>query len=200
MYRSFMIVFLNGTYRFACFVSSDMFVVGYQREDSKRHERILSSMNENSKPSINSSLRQERLLRGWSQQALADQLGTTIVTVSRWERGIQSPGPMMRLKLSRLFEKNESELGLFPEESVASPSPQNSQDTAISTPGTEPTTDEAPEEVTPEEPAGLTAGAGLTPSRGTPPQAGVKPAPTVHPDVDAEKQAPAHKFLAHESQ
>jgi len=73
-------------------------------------------MGENSKPSINSSLRQERLLRGWSQQVLADKLGTTIVTVSRWERGIQYPGPMMRLKLCMLFEKSESELGLFAEE------------------------------------------------------------------------------------
>lgn len=112
-------------------------------------------MNENSKPSINSSLRRERLLRGWSQQALADKLGTTIVTVSRWERGIQYPGPMMRLKLCMLFEKTESELGLFVEESGEALSPQNSQNapTPVITPETALIAEETPEEVTLAEPA-----------------------------------------------
>jgi transcriptional regulator with XRE-family HTH domain len=59
-------------------------------------------------------LRNERLLRGWSQQDLADQLGATIVTVSRWECGVQQPGPALRLKLCLLFEKSADELGLLP--------------------------------------------------------------------------------------
>lgn len=72
-------------------------------------------------------LRQERLLRGWSQQELADQLGTTMVTISRWERGIQYPGPKMRLRLSMLFEKTERELGLRPEAPISAPSLPDNQ-------------------------------------------------------------------------
>lgn len=124
-------------------------------------------MNESSKSSINSSLRQERLLRGWSQQALADQLGTTIVTVSRWERGIQYPGPMMRLKLCTLFEKTESELGLFAEENKEAPSSQSSENasaatsasnpppTPIATSETEAAADETVEEATLADPGSI---------------------------------------------
>lgn len=61
---------------------------------------------------VNTPLRKERLLREWSQQDLANHLGTTVVTVNRWERGIQQPGPMFRLKLCRLYGKSEEELGL----------------------------------------------------------------------------------------
>jgi transcriptional regulator with XRE-family HTH domain len=57
-------------------------------------------------------LRNERLLRGWSQQDLADRLGATAVTVSRWECGVQQPGPALRRKLCLLFGKSEDELGL----------------------------------------------------------------------------------------
>ncbi len=36
-------------------------------------------------------LRQERIRRNWRQQDLADQLGTTVITIKRWERGRQLP-------------------------------------------------------------------------------------------------------------
>ena len=65
---------------------------------------------------VNTLLRKERLLRGWSQQDLANHLGITNVTVNRWERGVQQPGPMFRLKLCQLFEKSEDALGLGCEE------------------------------------------------------------------------------------
>ena len=39
----------------------------------------------------NNRLRQERIRRNWRQQDVADQLGTTAVTVKRWERGRQQP-------------------------------------------------------------------------------------------------------------
>src|SRR5579875_2850778 len=48
-------------------------------------------------------LMQARLSRGWTQQQLADLIGTTPQTVSRWERGIATPGPYHRGKLSALF-------------------------------------------------------------------------------------------------
>jgi tetratricopeptide (TPR) repeat protein/transcriptional regulator with XRE-family HTH domain len=53
-----------------------------------------------------------RMDRRLSQKELADQLGTTHVNVSRWERGITKPNPYFRRKLSRLFGKTEEELDL----------------------------------------------------------------------------------------
>ena len=59
----------------------------------------------------------ERLRRRWSQLEVADQLGTTPGNVSRWERGITSPGPYFRRKLCELFGKSAQELGLTWDES-----------------------------------------------------------------------------------
>jgi len=50
--------------------------------------------------------------RGWSQQELADLIGTTHVNVSRWERGITRPTPYFRRKLCECFSKSEQELDL----------------------------------------------------------------------------------------
>src|SRR6185437_13684738 len=47
----------------------------------------------------NEHLRQARLQRRWTQQELADHVGTTIANVSRWERGITIPGPYFRQQL-----------------------------------------------------------------------------------------------------
>ncbi len=54
----------------------------------------------------------ERLRHRWSQLEVADQLGTTPGNVSRWERGITSPGPYFRSKLCELFGMSAHELGL----------------------------------------------------------------------------------------
>ncbi len=64
--------------------------------------------------SLNHSLRQERMRRNWRQRDLADLLGTTSVTVSRWEGGSQQPGPYFREKLCALFGKSPEELDLLP--------------------------------------------------------------------------------------
>lgn len=61
---------------------------------------------------INQQLRMERLQRHWSQQELADQLGTTVVSIKRWERNMTIPSPYFRLKLINLFGKSAQELGL----------------------------------------------------------------------------------------
>src|SRR5450631_1646891 len=63
----------------------------------------------------NEQLRQERIARNWRQQDLADQVGTTVVTVTRWERGNQQPSAYFRVKLCALFGKSAEELGLIPE-------------------------------------------------------------------------------------
>ena len=57
-------------------------------------------------------LSEERTQRKWSQQEVADLIGTTYVNISRWERGITRPNPYFRRKLCALFDKNEQELDL----------------------------------------------------------------------------------------
>jgi DNA-binding XRE family transcriptional regulator len=66
--------------------------------------------------SPNHRLRQARIWRNWRQQDLADHLGTTPVTISRWEVGSQQPGLYFREKLCALFGKSLAELGLVLEE------------------------------------------------------------------------------------
>jgi transcriptional regulator with XRE-family HTH domain len=51
-------------------------------------------------------------MRGWSQQEVADMIGTSGLNVSRWERGITTPGPYFRARLCLLFGKSPQELDL----------------------------------------------------------------------------------------
>ncbi|GCE20871.1 helix-turn-helix domain-containing protein [Dictyobacter kobayashii] len=60
----------------------------------------------------NMLLRQQRMLHNWRQQDLADQLGTTVITIQRWERGTQQPSAYYRVKLCEIFELGVGELGL----------------------------------------------------------------------------------------
>ena len=53
-----------------------------------------------------------RVAQKWSQQYVAERIGTTHLNVSRWERGITKPGPYFRGRLSSLFGKSEQELDL----------------------------------------------------------------------------------------
>src|SRR5437588_3062622 len=81
-------------------------------------------MTETTKPTPNLKLRHERDRRCWSQQEVADLVGTTPLNVGRWERGITMPGPHFRHKLCEIFEKSAQELGLVPEPTAPSqPSP-----------------------------------------------------------------------------
>jgi transcriptional regulator with XRE-family HTH domain len=56
-----------------------------------------------SKGHVNNQLREARLQHGWSQQQVADLLGTTTNNVSRWELGRTTPGPYFRNKLCILY-------------------------------------------------------------------------------------------------
>lgn len=68
----------------------------------------------------NHVLRQERELRGWSQNYVAEQLEAPSPSyISRWERGTAFPSPYYREKLCRLFGKNAQELGFLQTSSVA---------------------------------------------------------------------------------
>jgi tetratricopeptide (TPR) repeat protein/transcriptional regulator with XRE-family HTH domain len=71
----------------------------------------------------NQRLSREREQRGWSQQEVADHLGTTPVNVSRWERGLTTPGPYFRRKLCALFGKPAKVLGLV-DDTVGTPGEQ----------------------------------------------------------------------------
>ncbi len=59
-------------------------------------------------------LTQARIAKRWSQQEVANRLGTTHVNVSRWERGLTRPGPYFRTRLCKLFGMTEEELELGP--------------------------------------------------------------------------------------
>ena len=74
------------------------------------HERRLAEVQ--NAPPPRQRLVAERLRRRWTQLEVADQLGTTPGNVSRWERGLTSPGPYFRRKLCELFGRSAHELGL----------------------------------------------------------------------------------------
>src|SRR6266571_3324068 len=62
----------------------------------------------------NPRLREARLGRGWSQQQLAELIGTTFVNISRWENGENFPSPYFRQRICDTFGKTPAELGLLP--------------------------------------------------------------------------------------
>jgi transcriptional regulator with XRE-family HTH domain len=66
----------------------------------------------------NNHLRLERESRGWSQEDLAEKIGTSQKVVSRWERGESTPLPYYRQKLCKLFGRNAAELGFLDEQSL----------------------------------------------------------------------------------
>ena len=76
-------------------------------------------MKKDKKPPLNSRLHEARLERGWSQQDLAELVGTTFVNISRWENGSNFPNPYYRQKLCDVFGKTPAELGLIPPRSQA---------------------------------------------------------------------------------
>ena len=67
-----------------------------------------------SSPQPRARLTQARNELHLSQQQVANQIGTTHVNVSRWERGLTRPGPYFRRKLCKLFNASEYELDLLP--------------------------------------------------------------------------------------
>jgi tetratricopeptide (TPR) repeat protein/transcriptional regulator with XRE-family HTH domain len=64
--------------------------------------------------SPNLQLKRARERQGWSQEYVAQEVGTDSFNVSRWERGISMPSPYFRRRLSELFSLSVTELGLIP--------------------------------------------------------------------------------------
>jgi tetratricopeptide (TPR) repeat protein/transcriptional regulator with XRE-family HTH domain len=79
-------------------------------------------------------LRQERIQHNWRQQDLADQLGTTVATIQRWERGSHQPSAYFRSKLCTLFGKSAEEFGVVhvPAPPVSAPDSQETVTEAAS--------------------------------------------------------------------
>jgi len=70
-----------------------------------------SSSEPRDRPSPNRLLAAARRAAGWTQKELADRLGTTDLSVSRWERGEHVPSPFYNYRLCELFGKSAAELG-----------------------------------------------------------------------------------------
>ena len=62
----------------------------------------------------NALLHNARVEHGWSQQKLAERVGTTPVNISRWENGSTFPYPYFRQRLAEVLGKTPLELGLLP--------------------------------------------------------------------------------------
>lgn len=71
---------------------------------------------EEKKPNI--YLRRERELKGWSQQRLAEEVGTNEQAVSRWENGSHKPNRHFQTRLCELFGKTALELGCIEGERI----------------------------------------------------------------------------------
>ena len=63
-----------------------------------------------------------------SQQQVAEHIGTTPLSVSRWERGVVLPGPHFRRSLCALFQKNPYELGFMSPEEYKRPDSRTTQE------------------------------------------------------------------------
>src|SRR2546429_4764468 len=89
------------------------------------------------KPKLNEHLRQQRLLRGWTQERVADELyklsrsrsGTrgdiNAQMVSRWELGKHPPSLFWQGMLCKLYEKTAEELGFVHELKPSQPTQSN---------------------------------------------------------------------------
>src|SRR5579884_2765421 len=70
-------------------------------------------------------LRQERIQRNLRQHDLAEQLGTSVATIQRWERGSHLPSAYFRVKLCALFGKSAQELGFVSDDASSNQSQAN---------------------------------------------------------------------------
>lgn len=68
---------------------------------------VLSTMTTSTPLSL---LAQERIKRHWTQVYVARMIGSTKVSVGRWERGTIRPSLYFRQKLCQLFERDEADL------------------------------------------------------------------------------------------
>ena len=61
----------------------------------ERAERGQSAVKESVKPTPNQRLKHEREIHNWTQEQVAEKVGTTPLNVGRWERGIWLIGEVL---------------------------------------------------------------------------------------------------------
>lgn len=61
----------------------------------------------------NQRLRYERQKRGWSQEKLAEKIGSNAKTIIRWEKGLHIPTPELKQQLALALETSIEDLGLL---------------------------------------------------------------------------------------
>jgi transcriptional regulator with XRE-family HTH domain len=54
--------------------------------------------------SLADKIRQCRILKGWTQEQLARNIGVSLNTVQRWESGKTIPSPLAKEKLQKVLE------------------------------------------------------------------------------------------------
>jgi transcriptional regulator with XRE-family HTH domain len=95
-------------------------VKSYGKMDKKLYKNIVilagrnmrdRSMAKDKHP--NEALRYHRLLRGWSQHKVADEIGASNEMISRWEGGQKKTSSFYQEKLCALFGRNAAELGFL---------------------------------------------------------------------------------------
>lgn len=69
----------------------------------------------------NLKLRREREIRGWTQEELAENIGSDSKTISRWERAKAFPSPYYQQQLMKILGKSLEELGLIDDVSLLEP-------------------------------------------------------------------------------
>src|SRR6266513_1142105 len=62
------------------------------------------------KISIGQRLLQQRAAKNWTQETLANKIGTTEGTINRWEQDKNLPNPYYQAKLCQVFGKTADEL------------------------------------------------------------------------------------------
>lgn len=82
-------------------------------------------------PAMRGGLIEARKLHFWSQQELADLLGTTQNTVSRWELGITTPNAYFTKKLCEVFDASPQALELMVEQSKEEIAPDFALDVSV---------------------------------------------------------------------
>ena len=61
----------------------------------------------------NERLKYERLRRGWSQEKLAEKIGSNAKTIVRWEKGLHAPTLELKQQLALIFKTSIEALGLL---------------------------------------------------------------------------------------
>jgi len=81
----------------------------------KRRPTVARDISDDTKQTIGEILKRLRQEKLWSQAELASRIGTTSVSVGRWENNITRPNLHFQQQLCGIFAKSPDELGFLPQ-------------------------------------------------------------------------------------